>query len=105
MTRIRGSLLEGKGTYLNISRSFLLRMRNISDKTSRENQNRHFMFNNIFFENRAIYEIKWKNIAQPDRPQIKIWRMRISPWTPKGTNTHSQYLTLIDRLQVNKNVR
>ena len=58
LTRIRGSLLEDKGTYLSISRSFLLRMRNFSYKSCRENQNRHFMFNNIFFfENRAFYEV------------------------------------------------
>ena len=30
----------------------------------------HFTSNNIFFENRAFYEIKWKNIVQPDRPQM-----------------------------------
>jgi hypothetical protein len=32
-----------------ISRSVLLRMRNISEKSCRENQNTHFVFNNIFF--------------------------------------------------------
>ena len=25
----------------------------------------------FFFENRAVYEIIWKNIAQPDRLQVK----------------------------------
>jgi hypothetical protein len=58
--------------------------------------NTHFMFNNIFFfENRAIYEIMWKNIVQRDRPQMTIWRMRIACWIPKATNTHSQYVILI----------
>jgi hypothetical protein len=28
-------------------------------KSSRENQNTHFMFSNFFFENHAICEIKW----------------------------------------------
>jgi len=32
-----------------ISRSFLLIMRNVSDKICRENQNTHFVFNNFFF--------------------------------------------------------
>ena len=28
------------------------------------------MFSNFFFsENRAVYEIMWKNIVEPDRPQ------------------------------------
>jgi hypothetical protein len=26
------------------------------------------MFNNSFPENRAVYEIMWKNMVQPDRP-------------------------------------
>jgi hypothetical protein len=39
-----------------ISRSFVLRMRNISDKIYRENQNTHFVSSKVFFENRAIYE-------------------------------------------------
>ena len=37
----------------------------------------------------------WKNIVQPDRPQMTIWRMRIACWIPKATNTHSEYLILI----------
>jgi len=37
----------------------------ISAKICRENQNTHFVF--IFFkENRAVYEIMWKNIVKPD---------------------------------------
>jgi len=32
------------------------------------------MFNNIFFfENHAVYEIIWKNMVEPDRPQITIY--------------------------------
>jgi hypothetical protein len=38
----------------------------------RENQNTHFMFNNYFHENGAIYEIVWKNMVEPDRPQMAI---------------------------------
>ena len=36
----------------------------------------------------------WKNIEQQDRPQMTVWRMRISRWIPKATNTHSQYVIL-----------
>jgi len=37
------------------------------------------MFSNIFFlENRSVYEIMWKSIFEPDRPQMKIWHMRIA---------------------------
>ena len=41
-----------------ISRSVLLRMKNVSEKSYIENQNTHFTFYNFFFsENRSIYEI------------------------------------------------
>jgi len=45
----------------------------------------------FFFENRAVYEIIWKNIVEPGVPQMKIWRTRIAYWIPKATNTHSEY--------------
>ena len=35
-------------TFLIISRSLLVRMRNVSDKSCRENQNTHFVFGNFF---------------------------------------------------------
>jgi hypothetical protein len=44
-----------------ISRSFLLRMKNIWNKSCRENPNTHFVFNN-FFENHSLYEIIWKKL-------------------------------------------
>ena len=37
----------------------------------------------------------WKNIVEPDRPQITIWCMRITCWIPKATNPHSEYEILI----------
>ena len=39
---------------LNISRSVLLRMRNVLDQSYRGNQNTLFVFHNFFFENREI---------------------------------------------------
>jgi hypothetical protein len=47
-------------------------MRDVSDKSRTENQNTHFMFNNIFSESGAVYEIIYKNMAEPDRPQMTI---------------------------------
>ena len=38
----------------------------------------HFLFSDFFFENRAFYEIMWENIVERVRPQMTIWRMRIS---------------------------
>jgi len=37
----------------------------------------------------------WKNIVEPDRPQMAIWRMRIACWITNATNTHSEYVILI----------
>jgi hypothetical protein len=53
----------------------------------RENQNTHFMFNN-FFLNRAIHEIMGKDVEW-GRLQMTVWRMHISCWVPKATNTHT----------------
>jgi hypothetical protein len=67
------------------------RMRNVSDKSCKENENTHFMFSNIIFsfENRAVYEIMWKNFVERSRPQMTIWRMRIACWVTLHTHTHT----------------
>jgi hypothetical protein len=38
----------------------------------------------------------WKNAAEPGRIQMTIWRKRIARWTPKATNTQSEYVILTD---------
>jgi len=48
----------------------------------------------MFFENRIVCEIMWKNIVEPEGPQI-IRRMRIVCWISEFTDTHSEYVTLI----------
>ena len=68
----------------------------------------HFLFS-IFFLNRAVYEIIWKTIVEPDKPQMTIWRMRIAFRIPKATNTHSEYVilfvfftaTMVERTRLN----
>jgi hypothetical protein len=54
-TRITGTLHEDQYTFFITSWSFPLRMRNVSNKSRRENQNTHFVFCNFFFENCAAY--------------------------------------------------
>jgi hypothetical protein len=54
--------------FLIISHSFPLRMRNVSGKICRVNQNTHFGYSNFLFENRTVYEIMWeKNTVQRGR--------------------------------------
>jgi len=38
-------------------------MRNVSDKSCRENKDTHFTLNNFFSENSAVCEIMWKNMV------------------------------------------
>jgi len=47
-----------------------------------------------FIENHAVYEIMWKNIVQPGRPQMTVRRMHIALYITKVTNTHSEYVIL-----------
>ena len=86
-----GTLRENRCTFLIICHPFLLRMRNILDKSCKENQSTHFMFNDFFFisfENRAVCERRWEYIVERGRPQMTVWRMCIACWIPKAKNTH-----------------
>jgi hypothetical protein len=67
-----GNLDEHRCTFVTISGSVLLRMRNVSDSSCRENQHTHFMFHNVFFfKNHALYEVMLKIVVQLDRPEMK----------------------------------
>ena len=74
-TRITDTLHEDLHTFMIISRSFLLRIKNVSDRICRQNQSTHFVFYNIPPpppESRVVYEIMWKNIVELDRPEMTI---------------------------------
>jgi len=58
-------------------------------------KSKHILYSISFFENLTFYEIMWKDILEPSRPQMTIWRMRIAYWIPRATNTHSGYAILI----------
>jgi hypothetical protein len=38
----------------------------------------HILCSITFVKNRAVYEIKWKNIVEPGMQQMPIWRMRVA---------------------------
>jgi hypothetical protein len=94
-TRKMSTLHEDLYKFFIISRSVLFRMRNVSDKSCRENKRTHFVFSNFFSENRADCEKMWQNIVERGRPQMAVWRMRIAFWIPKATHTHSEYVIRI----------
>jgi len=43
-------------------------------------------------KNCAVYEVMQRNIVEPDRPQMTVWRMRTACSIPKATNTHSEHV-------------
>ena len=49
----------------------------------------------IFFSKICRLYENVENTAEQGRSQMTIWRMRIARWTPKSTNAHSYYVTLI----------
>ena len=69
-----GTLHEDRYTFMVMPCLILLRMRNVSEKKLkyRENQSTHFMSGYFFSENGAICEIIWKNVVQPDMPQMAL---------------------------------
>ena len=44
----------------------------------------------FLFENRAAYEIMWKNAVERGRSQKTIWRMSNACWIRKAIYTHTQ---------------
>jgi hypothetical protein len=55
----------------------------------------HVLFSDSFFENRAVYEIMWENMVQPDRPEMTVWRIRSAYCIHKATDTHTEYVIFI----------
>jgi hypothetical protein len=56
----------------------------------------HFMHNNFFFpENRAVYQIMWKNRAGEARNDNIKRRMRFVCWITKATGTDSEFVILV----------
>jgi hypothetical protein len=71
MTRVTRTLSENLYTFM-IPRSFLRRMRNVSDESCRENQNTYFILNNVF---KKIWPFKGyikNNTAQPDTLRMAV---------------------------------
>jgi hypothetical protein len=66
--RSDNTLLEDLSIFI-ITWSILLKMRSVSDKIRRENQNTYFMFNKFLSENRTVYEMS-ENIVEPDMLKI-----------------------------------
>jgi len=90
-----GTLHEDQYTFMIIPCWVLLRVRNVSDKSCRENQSTYLMFNFLPPINLAVYEIIWKNMVEPDWPQLTVSGMHFACWILKAIHTHWKYVILM----------
>jgi hypothetical protein len=96
MTGITGILHEDLLTFMIIFPTILLRIRNVSDKHCRENQNTHFMFKTFFPKIVLLKDnVEKYGIAGQATNENTIWRMRIACWITKATDIHSEYVIII----------
>jgi hypothetical protein len=96
LTRITGTLQQDTCAFTIISRSVLLGMRNVSDKSCKENQNTHFMCSNFFFFLKIVP--LWDNVEKyirtalaTDNNMAHVHCMQDT----KSTDTPSQYKMFI----------
>ena len=61
-----GTLRKDLMAFMTICNSVLRRMTGISDESCRANQNTFCVNNFLFTESRAVYEVMWDNMVQPD---------------------------------------
>jgi len=54
-------------------------------KISKENQNTYFMFKTFFSDKRSVYGRMKKRWYSRRKPQLTIWRKRITCWKTKAT--------------------
>ena len=80
-------------TFITISRWIILRIRNVSSTSCRENQNTHFMFSD-FFQKILPFVIMSINMVEPERPQMTICgALHAGLVRQHAPSTHSHPLT------------
>jgi len=88
-----GTLHKDQYTFLIISRPVLLRMTNLSDRSCRDNQNTHFMFNPP--PKVAQFMRYVEKYCTAGQTWMTIWGTHSACWIPKATNSHTVYVILI----------
>jgi hypothetical protein len=95
LTRITGTLHEDMCTFMILSRWILVRVRNVSDKNCRENENTHFTFSNFFPRKscHVLYNVEKYRTARQATHYNKIRRMRFACWVTKAIiRTHTRHI-------------
>ena len=82
---IKGTLHEDQCTFFITSRSVLLRMRNVSDKSCRVIKTRILCSVTDFRKSCRVRD-NVEKYCTAGRPQMAIWRMRIARWMPEAIN-------------------
>jgi hypothetical protein len=89
--KIRGTLRENLSTFMIIYLSSRLRMRNVPDKSCRENQNKRFVF--FFRKSCHLWDnVEKGNIARQATDDNITRRMRFACWVTASTQTHTQHV-------------
>jgi hypothetical protein len=85
-------------TFMTVSRFVFLRRRIALNGSCRENQNTHFMFNNFISESNTVYVTTWKNVVEPERPQLTIYMAHARCMLDKvGTHARTHVRTYAQR--------
>ena len=91
-----GIVHEDKYTFLIISWSSLLILRNVSERSCTENKTHISCPVSPSPKKSAIYEKMWNNIVELGGPQMTVWCIWIECWIPMAKNTHSEHVILIE---------
>jgi hypothetical protein len=83
------TLHEYQHTFFIVSHLLILRM---TDKNCRENQNTHFIFNNVSLK--IVLFMRYKTILKSQQATCLL-HMRFTFWTPTSTYTPSEYVIII----------
>jgi len=95
--KTNGSFTRSPIYILIISTSVLHTIRNISEKI-RVKIKTHILLSINLLSKISPFITMWKNIVEPDRPQMAKRRMHIACYITNATNTHSEYVIITDFL-------
>jgi hypothetical protein len=86
---------------MTISRSVILRIRNVSGKRCTGNKNARFYVQYFFFfQNSCLLWNNVQNIVQPDRPLMTIWRTRATNTLQLRNNYCFSTITMVARTRL-----
>jgi hypothetical protein len=103
-TWITGTLHKERFTFMTIF-LWILRIRNISNKSCRENQSIQFMLNNLFCENPSVYEIMSEVLMKGEGPHVTIRHIRVASWISKATSAQAHARALCTHSHARTSIR